>query len=232
MVNVSWLWESWLVLLPPPWCGVVLTLASIVGGLLLGTKTGSLGKAIPSNTLSLICVGSAVFTMLSFAFTGKPDDSGCVAAQIVIASGVLGTAVLLRSRSVSNGLLAAALLWIAATIGMVVDAGYVIAGLGLSILVKGLLWAINFYENHRRADLCRVRVIIEYLLTGGITEIRLQRQLLDYNLVGSSESWSQISNEAGCLTLNVSLTRLRLDELVSDLADVPDVCSIEQRARP
>jgi hypothetical protein len=40
------------------------------------------------------------------------------------------------------------------------------------------------------------------------------------------------SNEAGCLTLNVSLTRLRLDELVSDLADVPDVCSIEQRARP
>ncbi len=115
---------------------------------------------------------------------------------------------------------------------MTVGAGYVVAGLGLSLLVNRLLVAIFLYETRWHPDLRHVRVSIEYAPRGGLTRVRLERILVDFSLVEAAEEWSEPSGETARLTLTVKLAQVHLYELLAELVDVPDVSSIRQTACP
>jgi putative Mg2+ transporter-C (MgtC) family protein len=177
-------------------------------------------------TLAMVCLGSAVFTMLSFAFTSTTGDSGRVAAQIVTGIGFLGAGVILHGRRIVSGLTTAAIIWMTAAIGMAVGAGYVFAGLGLSILVNRVMVVIFLYETRWHPDLHDSYVVLEYTPQGGLTRIRLERILVDYELTGVAAEWSEASSDTGCLTLKARMARVHLYELLSELVDVPGVRSI------
>jgi putative Mg2+ transporter-C (MgtC) family protein len=226
MANYSWIWESWTARWHAPWVNLVLALAAVLCGLLLGGERQRRQKPAGLRTLSLVCLGSAVFTMLSFVFTSTTGDSGRVAAQIVTGIGFLGAGVILHGRRMVSGLTTAAIIWMAAAIGMAVGAGYVLAGLGLSILVNRLMVGIFLYETRWHPDLHDIRVVLEYALQGGLTRIRLERVLVDYELKGMGTEWSEPSAETGHLTLKVRMVRVHLHELLSELIDVPGVQSI------
>jgi putative Mg2+ transporter-C (MgtC) family protein len=166
--------------------------------------------------------------MASFAFTTTTGDSGRVAAQIVTGIGFLGAGVILHGRRVVSGMTTAAIIWMTAAIGMTVGAGYVVAGLGLSLLVRLLMSGIFLYETRWHPDLQDACVVIDFTLKGGITRIRLERVLVDYNLVGASAEWSGDSRDEGRLTLRARMARLHLYELLTELVDVPDVTGIAQ----
>src|SRR5437868_4391335 len=72
----------------------------------------------------LICLGSCTFTMISIhtALDLGADraDPGRIAAQIVVGIGFLGAGSIFRSRDRIMGLTTAALMWVAASIGMAV----------------------------------------------------------------------------------------------------------------
>ncbi len=232
MSTFSWLWESWRTLLPGPWTDLALALGAIVCGLIVGDERQRREKPAGLRTLTLVCLGSAVFTMISFAFTTTTGDSGRVAAQIVTGIGFLGAGVILHGRRIISGVTTAAIIWVTAAIGMTVGTGYVLAGLGLSLLVKLLLTGIFLYETQWHPDLQNVCVEIEFAARGGITRIRLERVLVDYNLTGASAEWSETSAETAHLTLNARLARVHLYELLMELVDVPDVTSIRQNSCP
>ena len=226
MSTYSWIWESWRVHMSTTWVDPVLALAAVVCGLLVGGERQRREKPAGLRTLSLVCLGSAVFTMLSFAFTSTTGDSGRVAAQIVTGIGFLGAGVILHGRRIVSGVTTAAIIWVAAAIGMAVGAGYVFAGLGLSILVNRLMVGIFLYETKWHPDLHDIRVVLEYGCQGGLTKIRLQRVLIDYEMTGVDAQWSELSAHAGRVTLRMRLARVHLYELLSELAEVPDVRSI------
>lgn len=228
MAYTSWLWENWRVLWPVPWINLVLALAAVVCGLLVGGERQRREKPAGLRTLSLVCLGAAVFTMLSFAFTSTTGDSGRVAAQIVTGIGFLGAGVILHGRRVVSGMTTAAIIWVTAAIGMAVGAGYVVGGLALSVLVNRLMVGIFLYETRWHPDLRKVCVKLDYAPQGGLTRIRLERVLVDYNLAGATVKWSESSDETGHLTLNVHLAQIHLYELLAELADVPNVLSIRQ----
>ena len=230
MAHISWMWESWRELWPVPWLNLVLSLAAVLCGLLVGGERQRREKPAGLRTLSLVCLGSAVFTMLSYAFTSTTGDSGRVAAQIVTGIGFLGAGVILHGRRIVSGLTTAAIIWVTAAIGMAVGAGYVVAGLAMSLLVNRLMVGIFLYETRWHPDLRSVCVNLEYDPKGGLTRVRLERVLADYNLAGAMAHWSEVSPEMERLTLNLRLAQVHLYELLSELADVPYVISIRQTA--
>src|ERR1700677_3075324 len=125
MANSSWLWESWQVLWPAPWVNPVLAVAAVGCGMLVGGERQRREKPAGLRTLSLVCLGSAVFTMISFAFPTTTGDSGRVAAQIVTGIGFLGAGVILHGRRMVSGVTTAAIVWVSAAVGMAVGSGYV-----------------------------------------------------------------------------------------------------------
>jgi len=226
MTDYSWIWGSWLKHGTMSWVYPVLALMAVVCGILLGGERQRREKPAGLRTLSLVCLGSAVFTMLSFAFTSVTGDSGRVAAQIVTGIGFLGAGVILHGRRVVSGVTTAAIVWVAAAVGMAIGAGYVLAALGLSFLVNRLMVLIFLYETRWHPDLHDICVILEYLPKSGITRVRLERVLVDYELTGTEAHWSEPSSETGRLTLRMKLARVHLYELLAELAEVPDVYSI------
>jgi putative Mg2+ transporter-C (MgtC) family protein len=228
MANYSWTLGSWVDVWPSPWVNIVLALSAVCCGVLVGGERQRREKPAGLRTLSLVCLGAAVFTMISFAFTSTTGDSGRVAAQIVTGIGFLGAGVILHGRRVVSGVTTAAIIWVAAAIGMVVGAGYVLAGLGLSLLVNRLMVLFFLYETRWHPDLHDICVVIEYGSQGGLTRIRLERILIDYELTGARVEWSESSSDLGRLTLKMKLARVHLLELLAELADVPDVRSINR----
>jgi len=227
-MNFLWLSESTRNLWPGPWADPLLVIVAIACGIILGSERQRREKPAGLRTLTLVCLGSAVFTMLSFAFTTTTGDSGRVAAQIVTGIGFLGAGVILHGRRMVSGMTTAAEIWMTAAIGMAVGAGYAIPGLVLSLLVNRLMVVFFLYETTWHPDLHDACVVIDYTPLGGITRIRLERVLVDYNLLGPPASWSESSEELGRLTLRMKLPRIHLHELLTELAEVPEVRSISQ----
>jgi len=228
MTAYYWICESWYAHGSAYWIDPLLAIAAVICGLLLGGERQRREKPAGLRTLSMVCLGSAVFTMMSFAFTTTTGDSGRVAAQIVTGIGFLGAGVILHGRRVVSGVTTAAIIWVAAGIGMAIGAGYVLAGLALSFLVNRLMVGIFLYETRWHPDLHDVSVVLEYAPNGGLTRVRLERILIDYELTGVTVDWVEPSAEIGCLTMKMRLARVHLYELLAELAEVPGVQSINR----
>jgi putative Mg2+ transporter-C (MgtC) family protein len=230
MANFSWVWKSWWFLAPAPCVAPILALMAVVCGIIVGTERQRREKPAGLRTLTLVCLGSATFTMMSFAFTSTTGDSGRVSAQIVTGIGFLGAGVILHGKHVITGMTTAALIWMTAAIGMAVGAGYAIPALGLSLVVNRLLVGIFVYETQYETDLRETRIVLEFAPKNGITQVRLERILSDYMALGNSALWSQSAPEAGKLELRVHMPRAMLYELLDALVEVPEVTSVQQHS--
>ncbi len=231
-MNLSWLWSNWREFIPAPWTDILLSVIAVLCGLLVGSERQRREKPAGLRTLTLVCLGSAVFTMLSFAFTTTTGDSGRVAAQIVTGIGFLGAGVILHGRRTISGMTTAATIWMTAAIGMAVGAGYGMAALLLSLFVNRLLILFFVYETQWHPDLQHISMILEFTPKGGLTRIRLERVLVDYNLAGAAVEWSIPEPERGRLSMRVKLARMHMYELLAELVDVPDVLSIQEKQEP
>ena len=98
-----------------------LGLALLLGGL-IGLEREFRDKSAGFRTLTLISIGSCMFTIVSFLITSNQDDR--IAANIVTGIGFLGAGVIFKSDKGVNGLTTAASIWVVAALGMGAGAGY------------------------------------------------------------------------------------------------------------
>ena len=117
---------------------VRLLLAAVFGAA-VGYERRSADKPAGLRTLSLVAVGSALFTMIS-AFGFESADQSRVAAQIVTGVGFLGAGTILRSGVTVSGLTTAATIWATAAIGMAVGSGMYIASAAGTALILIILY--------------------------------------------------------------------------------------------
>jgi putative Mg2+ transporter-C (MgtC) family protein len=225
---ISWLWESLWGRLHTPQVEIVIVVFAIVSGILLGDERQRREKPAGLRTLVLVCLGSAVFTMASFAFVGPNGDAGRVAAQIVTGIGFLGAGVILHGRRFVTGVTTAAIIWVAAGIGMTIGAGYPVAGVALSLLVNRFLGLATLFETQWHPDLHRACIVVAYAPNQGLTRARLERLLVDYEPVGVVAVWAEESSGEGQVTLRMRLTRGRLFDLLAEIADVPGVTALQR----
>jgi putative Mg2+ transporter-C (MgtC) family protein len=95
---------------------IPLLLAALFGGL-IGTERQLSGKAAGLRTNMLICLGAALFTIISEKL-GINESSTRIAAQIVTGVGFLGAGAVIQDRGGVHGLTTAATIWLVAAIGM------------------------------------------------------------------------------------------------------------------
>lgn len=122
-------------------------LLAVVLGSIIGAERELGGKAAGLRTNVVICVASALFTILSIdAFPIVGDgfrDTARVAAQIVTGVGFLGAGALIRDSSGVKGLTTAAEIWLMAAIGMAVGAGAYVMAVFTTVLIAGLLFSLR-----------------------------------------------------------------------------------------
>jgi putative Mg2+ transporter-C (MgtC) family protein len=99
-----------------------LLLAIAVGGA-IGAERETRGKPAGFRTMTLICLGSTLFTMASSSLTADLGDPSRIAAQIVTGVGFLGAGAILRDGPRISGLTTAATIWITAALGMGIGSG-------------------------------------------------------------------------------------------------------------
>jgi putative Mg2+ transporter-C (MgtC) family protein len=98
-------------------------LLAVLAGALIGAEREFRDKSAGFRTLILICVGAALFTLLSIRIGGS-DDNVRIAANIVSGVGFLGAGAILRDGSRVTGLTTAAMIWLVAALGMGIGGGF------------------------------------------------------------------------------------------------------------
>ncbi len=120
---------------------IKLVLAVLVGGV-IGVERELHHKAAGLRTIILICVGSALFTIISLR-TGSGDR---IASNIVTGVGFIGGGVILRDSGRVAGLTTASTIWLAAALGMGVGGGHYVITAATAGVGTVVLWVFPYLD--------------------------------------------------------------------------------------
>ena len=180
MFEISWVSQLELTMV------LRLIVAAILGGI-VGMERGSGDRPAGFRTHILVCVGSALFMLVSiYGFddiapvtTNLEDDIGTrrdtarIAAQVVSGIGFLGAGTILHEGLTIKGLTTAASLWIVSAIGLAVGSGMYLLSTVATILTLMTLVTFRTWEKRfagTRSERRFVRVVTRNT-PGIITEI-------------------------------------------------------------
>ena len=155
-------------------------IAAVLGGI-VGIERGSGDRPAGFRTHSLVCVGSALFMLVSlygiddFQITPNPEyrrDSARIAAQVVSGIGFLGAGTILHEGLTIRGLTTAASLWIVSAIGLAVGSGMYLLSVVATAITMITLVTFHSWEKHfaGRNERRFIRVTIKNR-PGAITDI-------------------------------------------------------------
>ena len=123
-------------------------LGAVAAGALVGLERELHDKPAGFRTNILICLGAALFTMLSLKLgvAERVADRTRIAAQIVTGVGFLGAGAIIRQRGQVVGLTTAATIWAIASVGMAFGAGEFALGAIGTLLTAGVLFGLSYTE--------------------------------------------------------------------------------------
>src|SRR5512140_3259938 len=114
---------------------------AVLCGAIIGIERQFKHKPAGLRTNIMICLGAAVFTLISEKMSaGTTDSITRIAAQIVTGVGFLGAGAVIQDRGGVHGLTTAATIWLVASIGLACGARfYALACLATFLAVAVLL---------------------------------------------------------------------------------------------
>jgi putative Mg2+ transporter-C (MgtC) family protein len=124
-----------------------LILAVTVGGL-IGAEREYRSKSAGFRTLTLICLGATMFTILSelIGTKGTPDR---IASNVVVGIGFVGAGVIFKgdvTQSKVSGITTAAMIWVTAALGMSIGAGFELMAVISCLLTLTVLFIFSLLE--------------------------------------------------------------------------------------
>jgi putative Mg2+ transporter-C (MgtC) family protein len=126
----------------PEYEHIIQILASLAAGAILGLEREYRSKPAGFRTMILICVSSCLFSILS---TTMPSGDR-IASNIITGIGFIGAGVVFKEGATVRGITSAAIIWMAAAIGMCIGfQHYVLAGF-VVILVLLVMVALSKFE--------------------------------------------------------------------------------------
>lgn len=118
IINIAWEWED-----------LIKIVFSLIAGFVLGMEREWKDKSAGFKTIAIICLGSTLFTILSYKLgAGNSEDATRIASYVVSGIGFLGAGVIFKEGANVNGLTTASIIWISAAIGMSIGFGQYIMG--------------------------------------------------------------------------------------------------------
>jgi len=125
---------------------VKLVLAALLGGV-IGLEREFKRKPAGLRTNMFICIGAAMFTLLSHKLAqAYGGDHTRIAAQIIPGIGFIGAGSILHAKGGVVGLTTAATLFVIASIGMAVGGGLYLLAIFATVLVVIVLYVLGRLE--------------------------------------------------------------------------------------
>ncbi|MFD2932296.1 MgtC/SapB family protein [Spirosoma flavum] len=185
-----------------------LSVSLLIGGL-IGAEREYHGKSAGLRTMIMICVGSALFTMISGRIGGSGDR---IAANIVNGIGFLGAGIIFREDNRVKGLTTAATVWSVSALGMCVGAGhYDIALVGFVFILGSLLLMVGFANWIQKLNQTRDYKIVtafhnktlnqyeELFKEYNLKSIRNQQQRIGTEIIGHWRVDGSEQNHENCI---------------------------------
>jgi len=119
-------------------------------GLVLGYEREVHKRPAGLRTHSLVCMGAALFTVISMTFTGNNVDASRIAAGVVTGIGFIGGGIIFKSEDRVVGLTTAAELWVVGAIGLAVGVGYYFAAAVTTAIVLFILVPLKHIAEEAR----------------------------------------------------------------------------------
>ncbi|WP_228384207.1 MgtC/SapB family protein [Sphingobacteruim zhuxiongii] len=125
------------------WNDLFKAFLSLGAGFLLGFEREWKDKSAGFKTISIICLGSTLFSILSMKLgAGESEDATRIASYVVSGIGFLGAGVIFKDGVNVNGLTTASIIWMSAAVGMAIGFGMFITaiiflGACFSIIISG-----------------------------------------------------------------------------------------------
>ncbi len=98
-------------------------LLAVAAGIILGLEREMKDKAAGLKTITVICLGSALFTILSYKVGVADHETTRIASYIVSGIGFIGAGVIFKDKLDVSGLTTAGIIWLAAAVGMAIGFG-------------------------------------------------------------------------------------------------------------
>jgi putative Mg2+ transporter-C (MgtC) family protein len=144
--------------------------AALLCGAILGYERERRDKPAGLRTIVLITVGATLYMLVSELIpqvTSGPRattqaDPARVAAQVVSGVGFLGAGTIIQSRGSVHGLTTAAVIWVAAAIGLAIGLGFPILSIGFTMVIAVTLKVTSWGRAHinRQGRLTELTLII------------------------------------------------------------------------
>jgi putative Mg2+ transporter-C (MgtC) family protein len=129
----------------PPDVFIKLLLSIFIGGL-IGAEREYRSKSAGFRTLTLICLGSTLFTIFS-QYIGAGSNPDRIASNIATGIGFVGAGVIFKGDVGVNGITTAAMIWVTAALGMGIGAGYEWVSVVGCVLILLMLYVFGLAEN-------------------------------------------------------------------------------------
>jgi putative Mg2+ transporter-C (MgtC) family protein len=120
-------------------------LLALAAGIILGLERELKDKSAGLKTITVICLGSALFAILSYRIGGENEPTR-IASYIVSGIGFIGAGVIFKDAVNVSGLTTAGIIWLAAAVGSSIGFGeFYLAGtfMGASLLIVYLSPLLN-----------------------------------------------------------------------------------------
>ena len=123
-----------------------LLLAAALGGV-IGLEREAKHRPAGLRTNLFICVGAAIYTLLSIKISGNSTDPTRIASQIIPGIGFIGAGSIIHARAdLVTGITSAATLFVIASIGMAAGSGFYAIAVFATAMVLGVLWLLGLLE--------------------------------------------------------------------------------------
>ncbi len=200
---------------------------AIIAGAVIGFERELHDKPAGFRTNILICLGAALYTVLSITMVGEEySDRARIAAQIVTGVGFLGAGTIVHFKGNVLGLTTAATIWADASVGMAFGAGEYVLGIAATILTAAVLFGLAFAEDMISSwrVTTRFKIKIDASLEL-VAKIRSQVEEADVHI----RSW-MITNVEDFMTIRFSVTGPSdvLEQLQKELIVNEDVQSVKR----
>jgi putative Mg2+ transporter-C (MgtC) family protein len=211
------------------WAGVIVTIASIVCGGIIGVERQRAQKPAGMRTLILICLGSAIFTQASILLGGDwpGADRTRVAAQIVTGIGFLGAGAIIRERGLVIGVTTGAGIWATSAVGVIIGSGHVAAGLFFSLLIYGVLAASKIIDRLALGPCHYMTLHLEYDPQGCRTRLAIESVLEDHQHFVKAR-FDEPAGGPGLAAIEYCTAHADHHNFIPHLLDLPSVIRFSQ----
>ena len=170
-------------------------MVSIVIGSLIGIEREKHGRAAGIRTHLLVCLGSALTSLMSIFISemlGASGDVFRISAQVISGIGFLGAGmIILKGDNVITGLTTAAGVWATAIIGIAVGYGfYSGAVIATALFLSAIIFFSKLERRKKNTELVYIEVDDMYKTNEIIKNV--------ISIIGSEISYNIVAPKSGC----------------------------------